>query len=128
MAAKAAAVDASLAEDPEARRVAMQVRARFTERSLVLCGDQLLATMRALGNPGPAVNTSKAALFDCMQTQVCEKLHAALMACPAGGADEKPQQMALNRCLAAAYGSLPEPQTPIADVEAQISRLRDKGS
>ena len=59
---------------------------------------------------------------------MCEKLHAALMACPAGGADEKPQQMALNRCLAAAYGSLPEPQTPIADVEAQISRLRDKGS
>ena len=50
------------------------------------------------------------------------------IACPAGGADEKPQQMALNRCLAAAYGSLPEPQTPIADVEAQISRLRDKGS
>ena len=44
MAKNAAAVDASLAEDPEARRVAMQVRARFTERSLVLCGDQLLAT------------------------------------------------------------------------------------
>ena len=59
-----------------------------------------------------------------MQTQVREKLHAALMAVPAGGADENCSRWRSTAPLAAAYGSLPEPQTPIADVEAQISRMK----
>ena len=114
------------ADPPSAEETAAEVKRRFTDRSLLLCGGEFLATRRCLDGGGSKCDESKQALLGCMQSRVCEVLHGRLQQCTA--ANEDPEQCAmpraaLHRCLQAAYLSLPEPDVSIGTIKAQLQEL-----
>ena len=122
--------------EPEAPEVAAEVKKRFTERSLLLCGAEFLSTRRCLEPTGggsqqvPNCDESKQALMQCMSGRVCEALYSRLQQCTAAvqaGHVDQAQcvqlQAGLDRCLQAAYVSLPEPEQSINMVEARMRAL-----
>ena len=120
--------------EPEAPEVAAEVKRRFTERSLLLCGAEFLSTRRCLEVGGsqqvPNCDGSKQALMQCMSGRVCEALFGRLQQCTvavqAGHVDRAQcvqLQAGLDRCLQAAYVSLPEPEQSIDRVEARMRAL-----
>ena len=120
-----------MAEPPSAEATAAAVKQRFADRSLLLCGGEFLATRRCIdaaagSRKPPACDASKEALLGCMSSRVCEVLHGRLQQCTA--ANGNPEQCALpraalQRCLQAAYLSLPEPAVSIGAVEARLREL-----
>ena len=121
--------------EPDAPEVAAEVKRRFTERSLLLCGAEFLSMRRCLEPSGKSQQVancdgSKQALMQCMSGRVCEVFYGRLQECTAavqaGRVDQAQcgQLLAgLDRCLQAAYVSLPEPDQPIGMVEAQMRAL-----
>ena len=121
--------------EPEAPEVAAEVKRRFGERSLLLCGAEFLSMRRCLEPTGrsqqvPNCDESKQALMQCMSGRVCEALYLRLQQCTAAvqaGHVDQAQcvqlQAGLDRCLQAAYVSLPEPEQSINMVEARMRAL-----
>ena len=117
---------------PDVAETAAEVKRRFTERSLLLCGAEFLSTRRCLepvtdrSKQAPNCDGSKQALMQCMQSRVCEALYERLQQCTAAQSDPAQcaqQQEGLNRCLQAGYVSLPEPDEPIDIIEARMRSL-----
>mmetsp|Transcript_8514 Transcript_8514/g.17136 ORF Transcript_8514/g.17136 Transcript_8514/m.17136 type:complete len:131 (-) Transcript_8514:94-486(-) len=116
---------------PDAAETAAEVKRRFTERSLLLCGAEFLSTRRCLEPVGrslqaPNCDGRKQALMQCMQSRVCEVLYGRLQQCTAAHSDPAQcaqQREGLNRCLQAGYVSLPEPDESIEIVEARMRAL-----
>ena len=123
--------DVTPAEVKAAEETAAEVKRRFADRSMLLCGGEFLATRRCM-DPGASSRerqegeVRKNELFECMSARVCEVLHGRLQQCMAANSD--PEQCAmprahLHRCLQAAYLSLPEPTVSIGAVEARLKEL-----
>ena len=118
-----------MGEEMSAVDAAAEVKARFLDRSLLLCGGRFLATRRCLDassrNP-QRCDESKQALLQCMSSHVCEVLHTRVQQCAAAKSDSEQcaqSRAALNRCLHAAYLSLPEPDVSIGSIEARLKEL-----
>lgn len=119
----------------ETAAVAEEVKRRFTERSLLLCGAEFLSMRQCLEPTGrsqqvPNCDGSKQALMQCMSGRVCEALYSRLQQCTAAvqaGHVDQAQcvqlQAGLDRCMQAAYVSLPEPEQSIDVVEARMRAL-----
>ena len=123
-----------MSSSPTAEETAAEVKRRFTERSLLLCGSEFLSTRRCLDASNksrhpPNCDESKAALLQCMSANVCEGFHRRLQQCIAAHSGDPAQcvqlQAGMHRCLQAAYVSLPEPDESI---EVVLTRMKALGA
>ena len=96
-----------------------EIVSRFTERSLVLCGDEFVA-VKQTEDVAPKMN-----LLDCVHTKVCGAVFEKLQACSKADAKAEctVERQALMLCVKAAYSSLPGPGVSVADVRRRRDEL-----